>query len=63
MIGDVEWENVNIAGAFVLGAILGTLATIRIMRLVLVAYRRETGEVSPRRRRHIEPTEADDADS
>jgi Co/Zn/Cd efflux system component len=30
----VEWENVNIAGAFLLGAILATLATLRIVNHV-----------------------------
>ena len=39
MLG-VEWENVHLAGAFVLGAILGTLATIRIMRAVLQTFGR-----------------------
>lgn len=39
MLG-VEWENVNLAGAFVLGAVLGTLATIRVMRAVLQTFSR-----------------------
>ena len=36
----VEWENVHLAGAFVIGAILGTLATIRVMRAVLQTFGR-----------------------
>ena len=36
----VDWENVNLAGAFVLGATLGTLATIRVMRAVMQTYNR-----------------------
>lgn len=39
MLG-VDWENVNLAGAFVLGATLGTLATIRVMRAVMQTYGR-----------------------
>lgn len=41
----VEWENVHLAGAFVIGAVLGTLATIRVMRAVLQTFSR----YSPRR--------------
>jgi len=36
----VEWENVHLAGAFVLGAVLGAFATIRIMRAVLQTFSR-----------------------
>jgi len=36
----VDWENVNLAGAFVLGAVMGTLATIRVMRAVLQTFSR-----------------------
>ena len=36
----VEWSNVHLAGAFVLGAVLGALATIRIMRAVLQTFNR-----------------------
>jgi hypothetical protein len=37
----VEWENVNIAGAFIIGAVLATVATIRIVRAVTVMLRDE----------------------
>ena len=43
MLG-TEWENLSLAGAFVLGAALGTLATIRVMRVIF-------GYVQPHRRR------------
>lgn len=29
----IEWENLSVAGAFLLGAILATIATLRVMRL------------------------------
>jgi hypothetical protein len=41
MLAGVEWQNVNIAGAFVLGAILATVATIRIVRAVSIMLRKE----------------------
>ena len=40
MLG-VEWENLNLAAAFVLGAALGSLATIRVMRAVMQTYDRQ----------------------
>jgi hypothetical protein len=30
----VDWENLQVAGAFILGVALGSLATIRVMRVV-----------------------------
>jgi hypothetical protein len=30
----VEWSNVHLAGAFLLGMIFGTVATLRIVRFV-----------------------------
>jgi hypothetical protein len=52
----VEWENVHLAGAFVLGAVLGALATIRIMRAVLQTFNR----YGPRRNANEPPpAEAD----
>jgi hypothetical protein len=52
----VDWENVNLAGAFVLGAVLGTLATIRVMRAVLQTFNR----YSPRRGATKPPPSEDD---
>jgi hypothetical protein len=52
--GGIQWENVNVAGAFVTGAILGSLATIRIMRVVYGAYRderRKDHDVNVRRKK------------
>lgn len=36
----VDWANLHVASAFVLGGILGALATIRILRAVLQTYSR-----------------------
>jgi len=41
MLAGVDWESVNIAGAFVVGAVLATIATIRIYRLVAGSVRAE----------------------
>ena len=38
---DVDWANLNVAAAFVLGAILATIATIRIVRAVFGVRRDE----------------------
>ena len=42
MIAGVDWTTVNIAGAFVVGAVLATIATIRIFRVVF-GVRRDEG--------------------
>lgn len=36
----VDWANLQVASAFVLGAVFGSLATIRVMRAVLQTYDR-----------------------
>ena len=41
MVGDVEWSNLTVAGAFVVGVIAGTIATIRVLRYLLSYLRRE----------------------
>jgi uncharacterized membrane protein YesL len=41
MWASVNWSSLNLAGAFVLGAILATLATIRVVRAVAVMFRNE----------------------
>jgi hypothetical protein len=41
MTAAVNWDSVNIAGAFVVGAILATIATIRIFRVVFGVRRQE----------------------
>jgi hypothetical protein len=40
MLG-VDWDNVNLAGAFIIGAALATVATIRIMRVISTVLRDE----------------------
>jgi len=37
----VTWADVAVAGAFVLGMVAGTVATIRVTRFVLEYMRRE----------------------
>lgn len=37
----VDVESLTLAGAFVLGATLGTVAAIRVMRAVLATFRRD----------------------
>ena len=34
MVASTEWSNLTVAGAFVLGAVLGALGAIRVMRAV-----------------------------
>jgi len=34
VLGAVDWANLNIAAAFVLGAILATVATLRVVRSI-----------------------------
>ena len=36
-----EWSNLTVAGAFMLGAVLATVATIRIVRAVSSTLREE----------------------
>jgi hypothetical protein len=41
VLAGIQWENVNIAGAFIIGAVLATIATIRIVRAVSIMLRDE----------------------
>ena len=41
MLGATDWSNLTIAGAFVVGAIAGTVATIRVLRSLLEYLRNE----------------------
>lgn len=41
MVADVDWSNLQVASAFVLGAVLGVLAAIRIMRAILQTFERD----------------------
>jgi hypothetical protein len=40
MLGAVEWSNLTVAGAFILGAVLATIATLRLMRVVVDYFKR-----------------------
>jgi len=41
IVAAVEWSNLTVAGAFVVGILAGAIATIRITRHVLEYLRRE----------------------
>jgi hypothetical protein len=41
-----DWANLTVAGAFVAGAILGTIATIRVTK-VIVQYWERRGDDPP----------------
>lgn len=51
MIAAVDWENLTVAGAFVLGAALATFATIRVVRNVTSIFEGEPKRTFWRRRR------------
>jgi len=38
VVGAVDWANVDVAGAFVVGAILATVAVLRVVRAVSVMF-------------------------
>lgn len=41
MLGTVDWASVTLATSFVLGAVVGTVATIAVMRTVMRYGRRD----------------------
>ena len=41
MVAGIDWDNVNLAGAFIIGAVLATIATIRIFRVIAGTARDE----------------------
>jgi hypothetical protein len=43
VLAEVDWSSIQVAGAFGLGAVLGTIATIRIFRYVLDYLKRRDG--------------------
>ena len=43
----VDWSNLTVAAAFILGALLGTVATIRLTRALLEYLRRDHDEHHP----------------
>ena len=40
MLGAVDWANLHVAGAFILGAVLGAVAVLRLTRIVAEFLRR-----------------------
>lgn len=48
MLGAVDWSNLTVAGAFILGAVLGAVATLRLARAIISLFddarRRRNGE-------------------
>ena len=44
MLAATDWTNAQLAGAFVIGAVAATVATVRIMRYLLEYLRRERDE-------------------
>ncbi len=48
MLADIDWSNLQVAGAFVLGAILATIAVLRVVRAVAMMF---GGELRRTRRR------------
>ena len=50
MVGAVDWTNLTIAGAFVVGAVLATIAYLRLTRHMLgmfTRHRRDDDDVTP----------------
>lgn len=41
MLAAVDWANLSVAAGFILGAILGTIATIGVMRTLVRWFRRD----------------------
>ena len=48
MFAATDWANLTVAGAFVLGAVLGALATIRLARALLGLFARAPTSRRPR---------------
>lgn len=38
MLAAIDWENLHVAGAFVLGAMLATIAVLRVVRAVTSVF-------------------------
>jgi hypothetical protein len=52
VLGAVDWANLVPASAFVLGAVLATVATLRVMRAVISSFQ-------PESRRRLTPPRKD----
>ena len=44
VLGDVDWTNLQIAGALIVGAVAAVIATIRVTRFLLQYLRREQND-------------------
>jgi hypothetical protein len=44
ILAAVDWANVTVAGAFIVGVVGGTIATIRVFRYALDYLRRDRDE-------------------
>lgn len=38
MLGAIQWADLHVAGAFVLGAVLATIACLRVVRAVTAVF-------------------------
>jgi hypothetical protein len=47
-VAGVEWSNLTLAGAFIAGAVLATVAVLRVVRAVTAIFRRD--DENPRTR-------------
>jgi hypothetical protein len=56
VVAAIDWDNLTVAGAFILGAALATIATIRIVRAVAIMF---GGEIRPLRRRRGDDPETE----
>ena len=59
MLAAHDWSNLTVAGAFVLGAVLATIAVLRVVRAVSVMFGNETRRP---RRRPPDPDPQEDSD-
>lgn len=35
VVADIQWENVHLAGAFLIGSIFGTIVTLRVVKAAI----------------------------
>jgi len=55
VLGAVDWSNLTVAGAFIVGAVLAAVAALRMMRFMLGIF--EADPRLRRRRRHDDEPE------
>jgi hypothetical protein len=44
MLVAVTWDNVSVAGAFLIGTIFGTVVTLRILRIAMSLLKKQRDE-------------------